>query len=496
MLISVHSWLKVTDYKVIVGLEIHVQLATRTKMFCGCELVFAAEPNSRVCPVCLGLPGVLPVMNKQAVEFAILTAVLLSCKVAEFTKWDRKSYYYPDLPKNYQISQYDLPIGSNGFIEIPLADGKTKKIRIRRVHLEEDAGKNVHTAGDFSQVDLNRAGTPLLEIVTEPDINSTEEVRLLAVELQRIVRFIGVSEADMQKGHMRFEPNVNLVIKKDGAEYKTPITEIKNLNSFKALEKSVAFETQRQLDEFLDRGTCLQSGNKKTFGWDDIKEVTVLQREKEEAHDYRYFPDPDLVPVVVSKKWLTEIKTKICELPLAMQNRFVSEYSLSNYDSAVLTADRTTAEFFDSAVKSGGDAKRLCNLITQTGLKIANEKNCKVSELGISPQKLAELAKMVKAGRISATAAAAIFKKMTQSESSPQQIAESLNLLQKSDAGELEKIVDEVIAANPQAVEDAKSGDKKSKKALGFLMGQVMQKTKGTANPQVVAKVLNLKLSS
>jgi aspartyl-tRNA(Asn)/glutamyl-tRNA(Gln) amidotransferase subunit B len=483
------------DYKIIVGLEIHVQLATRTKMFCGCELIFAAEPNSRVCPVCLGLPGALPVMNKQAVEFAILTATALNCKIAEFTKWDRKSYYYPDLPKNYQISQYDLPIGSNGFIEIPLPDGKVKKIRIRRVHLEEDAGKNLHTAENYSQVDLNRAGTPLLEIVTEPDINGDEEVKLLAVELQRIVRFLGVSEADMQKGHMRFEPNVNLHIKKDSTEYKTPITEIKNLNSFKALEKSAAFEVQRQLDEFLESGRVMQSGNKKTFGWDDIREVTVLQREKEEAHDYRYFPDPDLVPVVVGEKWLNIIKAKLCELPLTMQNRFVIAYGLSDYDAGVLTTDRATAEYFDSAVKVDGDAKRICNLITQTGLKIANEKNCKVSELGISPQRLAELAKIVGAGQVSATAAVTIFEKMTQDDSLPSQIAEKLNLLQKSDEGELEKIVDEVIAINPQAVEDARSGDKKSKKAHGFLMGQVMQKTKGTANPQVVAKILNSKLN-
>ena len=483
------------DYKVIVGLEIHVQLATRTKMFCGCELIFAAEPNSRVCPVCLGLPGSLPVMNKQAVEFAILTAGALNCEVAEFTKWDRKSYYYPDLPKNYQISQYDLPIGSNGFIEIPLPDGKVKKIRIRRAHLEEDAGKNIHTESIFSQVDLNRAGTPLLEIVTEPDINSAEEVRLLAIELQRIVRFLGVSEADMQKGHMRFEPNVNLHIKKDNTEFKTPITEIKNLNSFKALEKSVAFEVKRQLDEFLEAGTVMKSGNKKTFGWDDVREVTVLQREKEEAHDYRYFPDPDLVPVVVNKEWLDKINAGLCELPLKMQSRFVGKYGLSDYDAGVLTADKATAIYFDDAVKAGGDAKRLCNLITQTGSKIANEKNCRISELGISPQRLADLAKMVETGLISATASVTIFEKMTQSEDSPQQIADSLRLLQESDEGELEKIIDEVIAANPQAVEDAKSGDKKSKKAHGFLMGQVMQKTKGTANPQVVAKILSSKLN-
>jgi len=299
----------------------------------------------------------------------------------------------------------------------------------------------------------------------------------------------------MQKGHMRFEPNVNLHIKKDSTEYKTPITEIKNLNSFKALEKSAAFEVQRQLDEFLESGRVMQSGNKKTFGWDDIREVTVLQREKEEAHDYRYFPDPDLVPVVVGEKWLNIIKAKLCELPLTMQNRFVIAYGLSDYNAGVLTTDRATAEYFDSAVKVDGDAKRICNLITQTGLKIANEKNCKVSELGISPQRLAELAKIVGAGQVSATAAVTIFEKMTQDDSLPSQIAEKLNLLQKSDEGELEKIVDEVIAINPQAVEDARSGDKKSKKAHGFLMGQVMQKTKGTANPQVVAKILNSKLN-
>ncbi|HAL45440.1 MAG TPA: Asp-tRNA(Asn)/Glu-tRNA(Gln) amidotransferase GatCAB subunit B, partial [Phycisphaerales bacterium] len=464
-------------------------------MFCGCELVFAGEPNSRVCPVCLGLPGSLPVMNRQAVEFSILTSTALNCKVAEFTKWDRKSYYYPDLPKNYQISQYDLPIGSNGYIEIPLGKGQSKKIRIRRAHLEEDAGKNIHS-GSFSQVDLNRAGTPLLEIVTEPDMNTAEEVKLLAIELQRIVRFLGVSEADMQKGHMRFEPNVNLHITKDGQVFKTPISEVKNLNSFKALEKSVAYEAQRQFDDFNETGKCMQSGNKKTFGWDDVREATVLQREKEEAHDYRYFPDPDLVPVVVDEKWLGEIKTRLCELPLNMEARFVSDYGLSEYDASVLTADRETAEYFDSAVKAGGEPKRICNLVTQTGLKIANEKGCSVAQLGIEPNRLAELVKMIDAGQIGATAAVTLFTEMMQSKDLPLQIAERLNLIQKSDAGELEKIVDEVLAANAQAVADAKSDGKKSKKSVGFLMGQVMQKTKGTANPQVVSKILEAKLKA
>ncbi len=483
------------QYKVIVGLEIHVHLATKTKMFCGCELVYGADANSRVCPVCIGMPGVLPVMNKQAYEFAVLTALALNCKISDFTKWDRKSYYYPDLPKNYQISQYDLPLAEAGHIEIPLESGQTKKIRIIRVHLEEDAGKNTHTLGNFSVVDLNRAGTPLLEIVTEPDMNSPDEVRALAVELQRIVRFLGVSHADMQKGHMRFEPNINLQITKDGEEYKTPIAEVKNLNSFRAIERSVAFEVQRQLDDFAETGRTMASGNKSTRGWDDENEATVLQREKEEAHDYRYFPDPDLVPVELTAEWLSQIKSRLCELPIEVQNRFVTEYKLSDYDAGVLTSDRKTAEFFDAAVKAGADAKRVCNLLTQTGMKLANEAGCSVADLGIDADSLAKLAKMAEAGDISATASATIFEEMAKTKKAPDVIAAELNLIQTSDAGELEAVVDQVLAANPDAVADAASGGKKTKKARGFLLGQVMQKTKGQANPKIVSQILDKKLS-
>ena len=482
------------EYNVIVGLEIHVHLATRTKMFCGCELAYGEMANTRVCPVCIGMPGVLPVMNKKAFEYSVLTAMALNCGIAPFTKWDRKSYYYPDLPKNYQISQYDLPFSENGYIEIPLERGQTKKIGIIRAHLEEDAGKNVHTLGNFSAIDLNRAGTPLLEIVTEPDMNSAAEVRALAVELQRIVRYLGVSEADMQKGHMRFEPNINLHITRDGQVYKTPISEVKNLNSFRAVERSVAYEVERQLDEFVESGVTMQMGNKRTYGWDDENQRTVLQREKEEAHDYRYFPEPDLVPVEVSDEWLGEIRSRLCEMPIAMQSRFVNDYKLSDYDAGVLTGDRGTAEFFDAAVKSGADAKRVCNIITQTGLKIANEKGCGVGELGITAEKLSKLAKMVGDGDVSASAAATIFEEMTKSEKLPEVIAEEMNLVQKSDASQIEAIVDEVIAANPKAIEDVISGGKKSKKALGFLMGQVMQKSKGQANPKVVSEILNKKL--
>jgi aspartyl-tRNA(Asn)/glutamyl-tRNA(Gln) amidotransferase subunit B len=482
------------EYKVIVGLEIHVHLCTKTKMFCSCAVEYGEKANSRVCPVCLGMPGVLPVMNKQAFEYAVLVGLALNCEIAKFTKWDRKGYYYPDLPKNYQISQYDLPLASAGFIEIPLESGQTKRIGIIRAHLEEDAGKNLHTAGNFSQVDLNRAGTPLLEIVTEPDMSSAAEVRALAVELQRMVRYLGVSEADMQKGHMRFEPNINLIITKDGTDYKTPIAEIKNLNSFRALERSVEYEVKRQLDKFLETGEVMSEGNKTTRGWVDEKEVTVLQREKEEAPDYRYFPEPDLVPVELTEQWLEDIKSRLCELPIKKQMRYVSEYGLSNYDAGVLTAEHSTAELFEQTVTTGGEPKRVCNLLTQVGLKLANEAGCSLAELGLTAENMTELAKMIDKGTVSASGANAIMQEMVKTGKKPQITAKELSLIQKSDAGELETIVEQVLAENPKAVEDVKSGGKKSKKALGFLLGQVMQKTKGQANPKVVSEILDKKL--
>jgi aspartyl-tRNA(Asn)/glutamyl-tRNA(Gln) amidotransferase subunit B len=452
----------------------------------------------------------------------------LDCRIPAFTKWDRKSYYYPDLPKNYQISQYDLPLGQNGFIEIPFiedrrqrAEGRsetqdktssgqvqTKRIGIIRAHLEEDAGKNLHATGNFSQVDLNRAGTPLLEIVTAPDINSGAETRALAVELQRMVRYLGVSEADMQKGHMRFEPNINLVITKDGAEYKTPIVEVKNLNSFRALERSIDYEQQRQLDEFLETGRVMEPGNKTTRGWDDEKEVTVLQREKEEAHDYRYFPEPDLVPVEFTESWLADIRARLCELPLNRQMRYISEYKLSDYDAGVLTAERSTTEFFDEVVNAGGEPKRVCNLLTQVGLKLANESGCTLPQLGLQAADVAELAKMIESGQVSPTAANTIMKETMKRKSiqvtdsisvseavTVEIVAKELNLIQKSDAGQLEAIVDQVLAENPKAVEDVTAGGKKSDKARSFLLGQVMQKTKGQANPKVISEIISKKLS-
>ncbi len=480
-------------YKTIVGLEIHVQLKTNTKMFCSCPIAFGGEPNTRVCPVCLGMPGVLPVMNKKAYEFSVLAALALGCNIPRFTKWDRKGYYYPDLPKNYQISQYDLPMSEHGFIEIPLDEGGTKRIRITRAHLEEDAGKNTHTTGNCSQVDLNRAGTPLLEIVTEPDLSNGAQVRSLAIELQRIVRYLGVSEADMQKGHMRFEPNINLHIEKDGKLFKTAIVEVKNLNSFKALEKSVDFETKRQLKAFLDTGRVMGVEPKSTRGWDPDREITMHQRDKEAANDYRYFPDPDLAPVVLDEAWLESIKATMPELPLAKQSRFVSQFGLSEYDAAVLTAERAMAEYFEDAVNAGAAPKRICNFLTQTGLKLANEAGKSFVDFGVSAVDLAKLAKMADEGKVGSSAATTILEKMVQQPQDPMELAEKLNLLQKSDAGEIEAIVDKVIADNPKAVEDAKDG-KKAEKSRSFLVGQVMRASKGRANPQVINEILNRKL--
>ncbi len=482
--------------ELIVGMEIHVQLACRTKLFCGCELVFDDPANSHVCPVCIGMPGVLPVMNKQAYEYSVKAALALNCSIPRFTKWDRKSYYYPDLPKNYQISQYDLPMSEHGYLDIPLGDGSMKKIRILRAHLEEDAGKSQHEGLDHSQVDLNRTGTPLLEIVSEPDLGSAEECRIMAMELQKLVQFIGVSHADMQKGHMRFEPNINLKITDDdGQEYRTPICEIKNLNSFKAVEKAVAYEEWRQLEEWKkDRNFTIEKCGKQNRGWDDAKGVTVFQREKEEAHEYRYFPEPDLVPVEIDDEWLGRIASGLGELPLAMKQRFEDEYGLSDYDASVLTGDRATAEFFDGAVKAGAQPKRAANIVTQFGLKLANEKGCAVSELGVTIEQAAELAKLVEAGTVNASAAATLFEKMMAEDGGAEEVAQKYNLVQQSDTGALEALVAEVIGANAQAVEDFRSGGKKAGKARGFLLGQVMQKSKGQANPKVAGDLLDGKL--
>ncbi len=483
-------------YKVIIGLEIHIQLATESKLFCACRNRFGDPPNSNVCPVCLGSPGSLPVMNKKAYEFSVRTALALNCKIAPFTKWDRKSYYYPDLPKNYQISQYDLPLSYDGYLEIAV-NGQPKKIRIRRIHLEEDAGKLLHEGNiGFSQVDLNRTGTPLMEIVTEPDIASPEEARIFGTELRALVRALDVSEANMQQGHMRLEPNINLVITKDGKEYKTPIVEVKNLGSLRALERACDYEIQRQLAEWEKTGITIETGAKSTRGWDDQSGRTVLQREKEEAHDYRYFPDPDLVPVVIDSPWLEDIKRSIPELPIVRRARFQTQYGFTEKDATTLVDDRASADLFENAVNLGAPVKVMCNQFISFWSMHANQRNVSVAQLGVGPDRMAKLARMVGEGKINSTAAGTIAEKMLDNADDPLAIAQRENLLQVSDTSAVEKIVDEVLAANAKAVEDAKMPGKKQQKAFGFLLGQVMQRSRGQANPQVVNEILKMKVQS
>ena len=482
----------------VIGLEIHVELATATKMFCRCRNRFGDPPNTNVCPICIGMPGVLPVLNGQAVEYAVKAALALNCAVADFTKWDRKGYYYPDLPKNYQISQYDLPVGSAGFLEIPQAAGPTKRIRVRRTHLEEDAGKNSHDNPTHTGVDLNRAGVPLLEIVSEPDMNNVEEVMGFARAMQRLVRWLGVSEANMEMGHMRFEPNINLEITSGGRTAKTPIVEVKNLNSFRALEHTVHLEIDRQYGQWSSDpdNYTLEKLGKQNRGYDDERGQTVFQREKEEAHDYRYFPDPDLVPVEVSPQWRQEVASTIGELPLARRHRYVSGYGLTAKEADALTQDAPTGDLLDAAAAGGADARRCVNLLLSRGAALANERGCTIAEIGVTAAQLAELAKMLDAGEVNATAAGRIFQKMVEAGRPPRAVAQDEGLMAVTDAAQIETWVREAIEASPGAVEGVKAGGKKQKKAFGFLMGQVMQRSGGAAPPAEVQKLLRSKLDA
>ncbi|KPK86264.1 MAG: hypothetical protein AMJ81_01665 [Phycisphaerae bacterium SM23_33] len=488
----------------VIGLEIHVELATETKMFCRCLNRFGDPPNTHTCPVCIGMPGVLPVMNRRAVEMAVKVGLALNCTVSEFTKWDRKSYYYPDLPKNYQISQYDLPLNVDGYVEIPLAGGATKRIGILRAHLEEDAGKNVHDFPAHTGVDLNRAGVPLLEIVSQPHLNSVEQVMAYARAMQRLVRWLGVSQANMQMGHMRFEPNISLWVgdpKKvfdESAGFFTPIFEVKNLNSFRALERTCAWVIDYHLAQLAERGKAwsLNQVGKQNWGWRDDLDACEFQRGKEEAHDYRYFPEPDLVPVVVDEAWRESVRSQIGELPLARAARYLREYKLTEKEADALTQDPATGDLLDAAVAAGAEPKRCVNLLLNRGAAMANQRGCSIAEIGVTAAQLAELAKMLSQGKVNATAGDSIFEKMALTGQAPSAIARAEGLLAVSDAGRIEQWVDQAVAENPQAVADVQAGGKKQKKAFGFLMGQVMKLSGGAAVPAEVQKVLQEKLGA
>lgn len=476
-------------------MEVHVQLATKSKMFTGAANGFGGEPNSQVDEQVLGLPGTLPVMNKRAVEYSIKVGLALGCTIAKHTKWDRKSYYYPDLPKNYQISQYDLPLCFGGTFEIPGEAGEPIRVRIRRAHLEEDAGKLMHEAPggyriEHSIVDLNRAGTPLLEIVTEPDLSSPKDVATFGQELQKLVQFLGVSEAQMQMGHMRFEPNINVhITDQDGVVHKTAITEIKNLNSFSVLERATAYEIRRQIHQWEETGSL---GKKSTYGWDEARQETFHQRDKENEQDYRYFPDPDLVPVEVSEEWLAELKAEIGELPAARLRRYTEALGLPPADALILAGDRATGELLDQAIAAGGSAKRVANLILSHGRRIANERGVPLGQLKLPAGRLAEVAKLVDENKIAAAEPAGkVLERLIERDEPAEAVATELGLIQSSDLGAVDAAIDALLATNPRPVADYKAG---KQAALGALVGMVMRSGRGL-NAKVVQERLKAKLS-
>jgi len=468
------------DFDVVIGLETHVQMSTNTKCFCSCKVEFGAEPNTNVCPVCLALPGSLPVLNEKALEYAIKASLALNCTVHELSVFARKNYFYPDLPKGYQISQYDKPLATDGYIDIKV-DGKTERIRIHRLHMEEDAGKTIHE-GKYSYVDLNRAGTPLMEIVTEPDITSAVGARLYLEKLRNIMRYIGVSDADMEKGQLRCDVNISL--KPKGSDKLGTKVEIKNINSFRFVQKAIEYEIERQSKILKKGGEIVQE----TRLFDPSSGKTYTMRTKEEAHDYRYFPDPDLIPVKLTKEQIDKIRKTLPELPDEKSERYVKDYKLTEYDADVLVADKDRALFFEEAVKNYDKSpKAIANWIINELLGRLNEQSLDITESPVKPNHIAELVKLIDEGTISTKIAKEVFDEVFKTQKSPTQIVEEKGLKQVSDEGEIRKIVEEVLANHPAEVEKYKAGNQK---LMGFFVGQVMKATKGKANPKLVNKIL------
>ncbi|EKD48268.1 MAG: hypothetical protein ACD_65C00039G0002 [uncultured bacterium] len=473
-------------YEPIIGLEIHAQVNTKTKMFCGCDNdSFKKAPNINVCPVCMGFPGILPIINKEVYLKGIKSALALNCKIPNFAKFDRKNYFYPDLPKGYQISEYDQPISENGYIEFEV-DGEIKKVGITRLHLEDDAGKLEHSR-DSTLCDYNRAGTPLLEIVSEPELYSTRSASAYAREMRKILRYIGSSDCDMEKGMMRFD--INISIRKKGEKKFGTKVEVKNLNSFKFLEKALDYEFKRQV-ELLEKGEKIIQ---ETRGWDTEEEITVPQRSKEDAHDYRYFPEPDLPPMIITKKEITAISKDIPELPLKRKHRFIKEFGLKNNDAETLIETPELSTFFEKTAKLSSDPRSSNAFITTVLLKHLNEDQKEFNECKVTPESLAELITLVNKGEISNNAAKVeVFEEMYKTGDTPTKIVEKKGLKQVSDMGTIEEMCKKVIAENPNVVTDIKNG---KDKADGFLIGKVMQLSKGKANPGLVSQTIKKLLS-
>ncbi len=468
------------NYRVVVGMEVHVQLQTRSKMFCRCNADYAAAPpNTHVCPICTAMPGVLPAINKKAVEHTLMTGIALNCRINSYSRFARKSYFYPDLPKNYQISQYELPLCEKGHLDIEVA-GQTRRIAIRRIHLEEDTAKLIHVDG-CSLIDFNRAGAPLMEIVSEPDIRNPEEARLYLTKLRSILRYLGVSTGNMEEGAMRCEANISL--QPEAAMELGTKVEVKNLNSFRSVEQALTYEIQRQT-KILEAGGRVEQV---TMGWDESRGVTMVQRSKEEAHDYRYFPEPDLPPLCLQELKVEEIKEALPELPDAKTARFVDQYGLSRYDSLLLKGDRTYAVFFYNAAAIYVYPKPIFKWIKVKIFRLLKTKEQTIEQSRLTPQGLADLLMLIDRGTINSTKAKEILEAIFATGASAQSIVEERGLIQISDQEALNRVVEQIVSAQPKAVADYHAG---KTSALGFLMGQVMRATGGKANPNVVREVL------
>lgn len=473
-----------TTYEPVIGMECHAELLTQSKMFCGCANDFGGAPNTRTCPVCLGLPGSLPVMNRLAVQLVLRTALALNCQVSHDCLFARKNYFYPDLPKGYQISQYENPIGHSGWLDIALENGETKRVHIRRVHLEEDTGKLIHAGGNESEVDYNRSGVPLMEIVTEfpPDMHSADEARAYLEKLRATLVYLGVSDGKMEEGHLRAEPNLS--IRLSGTNGVGVKTEIKNLNSFKSVYKGIEYEVARQ-SKMLTMGEIVRQ---ETLGWNDVRGETYHMRFKEEEQEYRYFPEPDLVPLHFEDADVEAVREQLPELPDAKRARFVSQYGLREYDAGILTASRPLADYFEAAAGDGADARAVANYVTGDLAKLLNAAGQEICDTRVTPGNLRELLTLRDAGKITNAIAKTVLEEMFETGQTAQQIVDAKGLAVVSDEGAVAAEVDKVLAANPDVVAKIKAGNDKSK---GFLTGQVMKALKGQGRPDVVNRLID-----
>jgi len=468
------------EYEIVIGLEVHAQLLTETKLFCGCASKFGAPPNTHGCPVCLGLPGSLPVLNRRAVEMAVKMGLAMGCKIAQKSIFARKNYFYPDLPKGYQISQYDMPVCEGGSIRV-FVDGQERMIKLTRIHLEEDAGKLVHDLDPDSLFDVNRCGTPLIEIVSEPDMRSPAEAHAYLAGIKQILEYLQICDCNMEEGSLRCDANIS--IRPRGEKKLGVKTEIKNMNSFKGLQKALEYEAIRQEDVLRSSGTILQQ----TFLWDPSTNRSIPMRSKEDAHDYRYFPEPDLMPLIVEDSWIEDLRKNLPELPAARRNRFQTQYGLAEYPSEVLTSSRDLADYFEEVLKTFSDARQVSNWIMGDILRITNDQKIEVKALHITPSRLGTLLKLIGDGTVSAKAAKRVIDTIQAQDKDPAVVIDELGLRQVSDSGALQTAVKQIIDGHPAEVQRYKAGDKK---LMGFFVGQAMKATKGAGNPKEINAIV------